>query len=227
MKKPDFTKILTRAEEIYKIEKQQKMDDQITREVAKEFDIPKEYIKKAEAQFAEEQRRKRRNVGILVGAIGGILLILLISTIAIRNTLSRTLEEVHSQWSQVEITISRKTKLMPQLQELYERTSTSYIVELADRLKETQTVRATLNALREMNRELSDFIETVIDSDSTEMKTKILDEIAGAENRIAVAARRYNEAVKAYNVRIAEFPTSIAAAVFQFSKMEYFDLSGS
>jgi LemA protein len=40
---------------------------------------------------------------------------------------------------------------------------------------------------------------------------RLEDELAGAENRIAVARMRYNNAIEDYNVFIQQFPNSIWA----------------
>ena len=39
-------------------------------------------------------------------------------------------------------------------------------------------------------------------------------QLEGTENRIAVERRRFNEAIKAYNIKIKQFPTNIFAAIF-------------
>jgi len=51
---------------------------------------------------------------------------------------------------------------------------------------------------------------------------RLQDELAGTENRIAVERRRYNEAVRAYNVKIRSFPTNILAGMFGFTGAEFF-----
>ncbi len=49
------------------------------------------------------------------------------------------------------------------------------------------------------------------------------DELAGSENRIAVARTRYNESVKSYNTSIRRFPKSLLAGIFGFDKAEFFE----
>ncbi len=49
------------------------------------------------------------------------------------------------------------------------------------------------------------------------------DELAGTENRIAVARKRYNDAVKTYNMTIRQFPQNIIAGFFNFEKHSFFD----
>jgi LemA protein len=51
---------------------------------------------------------------------------------------------------------------------------------------------------------------------------QLADELAGTENRIAVARMDYNNAVQAYNSKIRRFPTVIIAGMFGFEKKDYF-----
>ncbi len=53
--------------------------------------------------------------------------------------------------------------------------------------------------------------------------TALMDELAGTENRIAVARNKYNEAVKEYNTSIRRFPKSLFAAMFGFEKADFFE----
>ena len=57
--------------------------------------------------------------------------------------------------------------------------------------------------------------------------TQLADELAGTENRIAVARARYNDAVKSYNTKISLFPTSIVAGMRGASKKDYFKAADS
>ena len=47
------------------------------------------------------------------------------------------------------------------------------------------------------------------------------------KNRIAVARRDYNDAVKTYNLSIKQFPNSILAGMFGFDTATYFEASES
>ena len=58
---------------------------------------------------------------------------------------------------------------------------------------------------------------------SNEQFMRLEDELAGTENRIAVAALRYNTAIKDYNVFIQQFPNSLYANFAGFHpKNEYY-----
>jgi len=52
---------------------------------------------------------------------------------------------------------------------------------------------------------------------------RLQDELAGTENRLAVARMRYNESVRAYNTTRRRFPTNLIAGAFDFESRDYFD----
>ena len=52
---------------------------------------------------------------------------------------------------------------------------------------------------------------------------QLQDELAGTENRLAVARNRYNDAVREYNTTAKRFPTLVIARLFGFEQKTYFD----
>jgi len=50
------------------------------------------------------------------------------------------------------------------------------------------------------------------------------DELAGTENRLAVARKRYNDAVRAYNVMLRQFPQNMVAGMFGFEKKDFYNV---
>ena len=57
--------------------------------------------------------------------------------------------------------------------------------------------------------------------------TRLMDELAGTENRLAVERKRYNDLVKEYNNKIVVFPGSIVAGMMNLAKKEYFEVPQS
>ena len=57
---------------------------------------------------------------------------------------------------------------------------------------------------------------------SQEGVNRLMDELAGTENRIAVERDNYNAAVLNYNTRIKRFPALILANMFNFAERAYF-----
>jgi LemA protein len=63
---------------------------------------------------------------------------------------------------------------------------------------------------------------------SSEQFMRLQDELAGTENRIGVARKRYNDAIQDYNTFIMQFPNSIWAGMAGFKQNDaYFKASES
>jgi LemA protein len=58
---------------------------------------------------------------------------------------------------------------------------------------------------------------------SSESYNRLMDELSGTENRIAVERMRYNEAVQAYNTSRRRFPSNVTAGIFGFEEYPLFD----
>ena len=57
---------------------------------------------------------------------------------------------------------------------------------------------------------------------------RLQDELAGTENRIGVARKRYNDAIQDYNTFILQFPNNIWAGMAGFQQnTAYFEASPS
>lgn len=65
--------------------------------------------------------------------------------------------------------------------------------------------------------------EAYPDLKANEQYKGLQDELAGTENRIAVARKDYNDAAKEYNVAVKKFPKNIIAGMFGFSQVDYFE----
>ena len=53
------------------------------------------------------------------------------------------------------------------------------------------------------------------------------DQQSGSENRISVARKDYNDAVKTYNTKLVKFPGNILGSALGFEKAAYFEASAS
>lgn len=59
---------------------------------------------------------------------------------------------------------------------------------------------------------------------ANEQFNKLMDELAGTENRLAVERKRYNDLVRDYNKKIVMFPGSIVAGMMGLSARDYFEV---
>jgi LemA protein len=66
-------------------------------------------------------------------------------------------------------------------------------------------------------------VENYPDLKSNQTFIRLMDELSGTENRIAVARKRYNDAVKEYNAAIRRFPGNLIARLMGFEAAQYFE----
>ncbi len=157
------------------------------------------------------------------------------------NSLVVSGEKVESAWSQVENQYQRRSDLIPNLVNTvkgyaaHEQNTLEEVV--AARAKATQvTVDAeslTPEKLAEYQKvqgevgsalgRLMAISEAYPDLKANQNFMELQAQLEGTENRIAVARRDFNEAVKAYNLRTKRFPSNIIAGMFGFESKAYFE----
>jgi LemA protein len=141
-------------------------------------------------------------------------------------------ETVKASWAQVENQLQRRYDLIPNLVE----TVKGYAKQEKDVLVEVTNARAKvggavnvpdkINANNELTGALSRLmvvVERYPDLKSNQNFMHLQDELAGTENRIAVERKRYNDAVKTYNVAIRSFPGNLLAGMFGFHSAAFFE----
>lgn len=170
----------------------------------------------------------------------GVILVLVVGTIGsfigTYNRLQMLDETVNSQWAQVENQLQRRSDLIPNLVNTvkgYASHEKSIFIGVAD-------ARAQLSGamkkgdLKSINKANADFNSSLsrllaIAENYPQLKADqnfiaLQDEIAGTENRLAVARKDYNDSVKSINAIIRTFPTNIIAGVASVQSREYFQV---
>jgi LemA protein len=134
-------------------------------------------------------------------------------------------EAIKTQWAQVENQLQRRNDLIPNLVETtkgfaqQERDVFQAIADSRAKLAGATTPEQRIAAANEQSSALSRLLVVVenyptLKSDAT--FNRLMDELAGTENRIAVERMRYNESVQAYNTARRQFPANITASIFGF-----------
>ena len=167
--------------------------------------------------------------------IGGVALLLMIATAASGcsyNTFVSQEETIKTQWAQVENQLQRRNDLIPNLVETtkgfaqQERDVFGQIAESRAKLAGAQTPEQTMQAANEQSSALSRLlvvVENYPQLRSNETFNRLMDELAGTENRIAVERMRYNERVQEYNTLRRQFPSNITAGIFGFREYPVFN----
>lgn len=169
-------------------------------------------------------------------AIIAIVLILAFTLIGSYNGLVNMEETVNSSWSQVQNMLQRRADLIPNLVETvkgyaaHEKAVFDSVNQAREQLLAARTAGEAATADQALNSALGRLL--AIAENYPELKANqnfiaLQDELAGTENRIAVARRDYNNAAQQYNARIRRFPTNIIAGLFGFERKEYFEAQES
>ena len=180
--------------------------------------------------------RGKRNLLIAVGVIVVVLLMFYSGLKGTYNSFVTLDEGVKASWAQVENQLQRRYDLIPNLVETVkgfaaqEKEVFIGVTEARAKVGGAKNIPDKIAANNQLAGALSRLLVTVErypDIKSNQNFIRLQDELAGTENRIAVERRRYNETVRAYNVRIRTFPANLLAGMFGFTKAEFFEVPES
>lgn len=172
----------------------------------------------------------------LLVVFGVIALLILIGFFYIRGTYNGLVsmdESVKAAWAQVENQLQRRYDLIPNYVETvkgyaaHEKEVFIRVTEARSRVAAAGNVNEKIQANNQLSSALARLLVVVENYPQLKANTNFIrlqDELAGTENRIAVERRRYNEAVKEYNIKIRQFPTNIFAGMFGFQEATFFEV---
>ncbi len=164
--------------------------------------------------------------------IAGVVVVLLaVMGISGYNSLVSLNENVNGKWAQVENQLQRRADLIPNLVATVqgiaaqERAIIQSVTDARAKLAGAQGPAAKAEANDQLSGALSRLLVVVenypqIKSDKN--FRALQDELAGTENRLAVARQDYNNAVQGFNAKIQSFPSVLYARMLGFAPKEYF-----
>jgi LemA protein len=140
-------------------------------------------------------------------------------------------EAVKAQWAQVENQLQRRNDLIPNLvatvkgyaaheREVFDNIAAARAKLASARTPEDQIEAA--NAQTSALARLLAIVENYPQLKADAQFNRLMDELAGTENRIATERMRYNERVQAYNTRRRQFPSNVTAKIFGFKEYPLF-----
>lgn len=172
-----------------------------------------------------------KNILITLGICFGLVIALALYAIGVRNRVITMDENAESQLQNISVQLERRTDLIPNLVETvkgyaaHESDIFTEVAQARSRLLAAKTPEAMASANGALDHALGRLLaigENYPQLKANENFLRLQDELAGTENRIAVARKNYNDAVKAYNTAIRKFPASLLAAGFE--KRDYYEV---
>lgn len=166
-----------------------------------------------------------------IGIFVIILVILALLFIPKYNSLVTAEESVESKWAQVENQLQRRYDLIPNLVESvkgyanHEKEVIASITDARAQMGSAHSPKEQAVANDALNGALSRLLVVVENYPNLKADAnfrQLMDELAGTENRLAVAREDYNNEVQVFNKTVKRFPGNLIAGIFGFEQKEYF-----
>ena len=161
-------------------------------------------------------------IGVIFGLVAGSY-----------NGLVEQRESVENAQAQISTQLQRRADLIPNFVATvkgysdYEQSTYTAVTEARAAVSGAKTASEQAEASEQLDKAISVWVNAVTeaypDLKANEQYKGLQDELAGTENRIAVARKDYNDEAKKYNVAIKKFPKNIIAGMFGFSQVDYFE----
>ena len=179
-----------------------------------------------------------RGLWIGLGVVGVVILAVLMvfgSYVSAKNQMVANEQNVKAAWSEVDVQMERRADLIPNLVETVkgftkeESTVFGDIANASAGMLNAQGPAAKIAANGQLDSALGRLLlltENYPQLRSSDQFMRLQDELAGTENRISVARKRYNDALQNYNTFVLQFPNSIWAGIAGFKQnTDYFTAS--
>jgi LemA protein len=169
-----------------------------------------------------------KGLGIALGVVAILVLVVLMvfgSYVSARNQMVAKDQVVKSEWSEVDVQMERRADLIPNLVATVkgftkeESTVFGDIANARAGMLNAQGPSAKISAYNQMDGAIGRLLlltENYPQLRSSDQFMRLQDELSGTENRIAVARKRYNDAIQDYNTFILQFPNNIWAGMAGF-----------
>ncbi|MBX2932598.1 MAG: LemA family protein [Ferruginibacter sp.] len=166
-----------------------------------------------------------KRIGLI---IIGILALIIIWGISVRNGLATAETGINGKWGEVETQFQRKMKLYENViatikgSAKFEDTVLTNIVAMRSRVPKIDPNNP--QSLADANKQLDQIKGTILNINVEAYPTlqttgafrDFQAQIEGTENRVTVAIRDWNNAITDYNKRIVRFPANLIAGMFGY-----------
>jgi LemA protein len=162
--------------------------------------------------------------------VAALLLFFLLMTF---NRLVSMRNGVRGAWSDIDVQLTRRHDLVPNLVETvrgyttHERETLEAVTQARTQAMTTSGADIATRAVAEMAltgavRSLLARVENYPALKAAQNFLLLHEQLTSTENRIAFARQHYNELVRRYNTSLAEFPRNLLAGMFGFSSASLF-----
>jgi LemA protein len=173
------------------------------------------------------------NATIAIVVIVALLVIVLLWGVAIYNGLVRLRNLVQEAWRQIDVELTRRHDLIPNLVEsvkgyaahergVFDEVTQARAAASSGGQSPAQQA-ATENQLTQALGHLFAVAENYPVLRASENFQQLQAELTNTEDRIAAGRRFYNANVRELNTKVESFPSNVVAGMFHFVRAEYFE----
>lgn len=171
---------------------------------------------------------------VVVGLIA-LVVILTISVIAMYNRFVRQRTLVDESWGGIDVELTRRHELIPNLVETVRGYASHEQVVLETLVVAREAATAHQADAPAARQNYEDAVGGALTQVLVRAEAyphlrasahflQLQDELTNTEDRIAASRRFYNGNVRAYNTRVRTFPSNLIAGLFGFSARDFFEL---
>lgn len=167
--------------------------------------------------------------------MGAIAFVAVAAIVVVFNGLVAARNQVRAAWSDIDVQLTRRHDLVPQLVAAvqgyasYERATLTTVTELRTRAIAAASLADKAQAEGELARQIERILalqERYPDLKASENFLSLQRDLVGIEDHLQFARRFYNGAVRDLNNRIETFPSLLVARLARFRPAEFFRQGG-
>ncbi|PIP19384.1 MAG: LemA family protein [Candidatus Omnitrophica bacterium CG23_combo_of_CG06-09_8_20_14_all_41_10] len=161
---------------------------------------------------------------IIIGLVIAVVVLIAVVIGAYNGIVSKH-ETITAKWAQVENQLQRRNDLIPNLVNTvkgyaaHEKTVFEEVTNARSQWAKAGTTEEKVKAAGAVDAALGRLLlvaENYPNLKADQTFLRLMDELSGTENRIAVERMRYNESVQDYNITVRIFPGNIIAGRFGY-----------
>ncbi|MEZ5180811.1 MAG: LemA family protein [Acidimicrobiales bacterium] len=164
-----------------------------------------------------------------------LLLLVGIAFVVMYNGLVALKNKVEAAWAQIDVQLTRRADLIPNLVETvkgyaaHEKETLDAVIRARNMVQSASSpaeAAAADNVLTGALKSIFALSEAYPDLKANQNFLALQEELTGTEDKIAYARQFYNDTVNRYNTKIQSMPSNIIAGMFHFTEREYFEAGG-
>ena len=168
--------------------------------------------------------------------VSGVLAIVVLGAIVVFNRLVADRNQARAAWSDIDIQLTRRHDLTPQLVAAvrgyadYERATLTAVTEMRARVDAAVALADRARLEDELGRQIERLLalaESYPDLKASGNFLQLQRDLVAIEDHLQYARRFYNGAVRQLNTRIEQFPDLVVARLAGFRRLEFFEAEPS